>query len=152
MNTRGELWVMTQVVLLGAIALVPRTLIAWPEPLSGLASVLGLAAGVVGVGFLAIGGLNLGANLTIFPRPKDDGTLTQTGLYSIVRHPIYCGVILMAVGWSLLVNSMAALLLSFALIVFFDRKAAREEVWLMAKFPEYVAYRQRVKKLLPFLY
>ncbi|MFN7210957.1 MAG: isoprenylcysteine carboxylmethyltransferase family protein, partial [Aggregatilineales bacterium] len=59
---------------------------------------------------------------------------------------------LVAFGWSLWQTSLVALALSLALCLFFDRKAAQEERWLQAQYPEYAEYRRRVKKLIPFLY
>jgi protein-S-isoprenylcysteine O-methyltransferase Ste14 len=155
MNQRGEFWVLAQIVLLGGIVMVPRVpgaFLPWPEGVTGAATLAGLVVGGVGAAFLILGALSLGTNLTIFPRPKDDSTLTQGGLYALVRHPIYCGVILLALGWSLVMTSTAALLITVALIAFFDRKATREERWLMEKFPDYASYRQRVRKLIPFIY
>jgi protein-S-isoprenylcysteine O-methyltransferase Ste14 len=44
------------------------------------------------------------------------------------------------------------LLLSVVLFVFFDIKSRREERMMLRQFPDYAAYRQRVKKLIPFVY
>ena len=65
--------------------------------------------------------------------------------------PIVC-VILGALGWSLLRGSLIGLALTVGLFLFFDRKARREESWLMEKFPDYAAYRTRVHKLIPWFY
>lgn len=149
-NSRGELWVMIQGVILAAIVLAPvvDSLPALPTSLSGIGLVIG-GAGVI----LALASVfNLGASLTAVPRPKDDATLIQTGLYSLVRHPIYFSIIVGALGWSLFRGSWLALLLTIGLGFFFDRKAAREELWLVERYPDYPAYRTRVKKLIPFVY
>jgi len=76
----------------------------------------------------------------------------ETGLYAWVRHPIYCGLILAALGWALFVQGWLTLVWAGLLLVFFDIKSRREEAWLMARFPGYAAYRQRVRKLIPYLY
>jgi protein-S-isoprenylcysteine O-methyltransferase Ste14 len=55
-------------------------------------------------------------------------------------------------GWSLLWGSVAAFVAALALLIFFDLKARREERWLEAKFSGYTAYKQRTKKLIPFVY
>ena len=65
---------------------------------------------------------------------------------------IYSGFSLAAFGWSLIWNSIAALVAALLLLAFFDIKARREECWLEEKFPGYAAYKSRVKKLIPFLY
>jgi len=153
MNTsRGEYWVVAQIILLIAIALVPNNWVAWPDGLATLATVLGLIFGLIGAIFLALSALNLGTNLTVFPRPKDDGTLVQVGLYALVRHPMYFGVIAAALGWSLLRTNAIGVGLSIVLLLFFDRKAAREEIWLRGKYANYADYQKRVRKLIPFIY
>lgn len=150
---RGEQWVIAQLVLLAAILLLPfGAREVWAAPLADVARPLGLLSGALGLLIVGVAAFYLGNNLTIFPRPKPEGTLTQSGIYAVVRHPMYCGVILSAVGWSLWQTSSLALLVSFALILFFDRKAAQEESWLQAHYPNYAEYRRRVKKLIPFIY
>ena len=82
----------------------------------------------------------------------DDATLIESGLYGWVRHPIYCGLILAAFGWGLLVQGWLTLLWAAVLLIFFDIKSRREEAWLLARFPAYADYRRRVRKLIPFIY
>ena len=96
--------------------------------------------------------MGLGANLSALPHPKDGAVLVESGVYGLVRHPIYAGLILAAAGWGLLTNSPWALLLAGVLLVFFDIKSRREEGQLAARFPAYAAYRRRVRKFFPFIY
>src|SRR5450432_3941633 len=155
MQKRGTAWVVGQIVLLAAIVLVPPQIFGLPtlpDSLLGVAQVIGAVVGACGLLIVGISALNLGSSLTIFPRPLDDATLIQSGLYALVRHPIYCGVILSALGWSILRASLPSLLLTLALGIFFDRKASQEERWLTEKYPDYPAYRSRVHKLIPWVY
>ena len=69
-----------------------------------------------------------------------------------MRHPIYAGLIIGALGWSLLTNSLLALGLAVVLLIFFDIKSRREERQLLARFPAYADYRRRVRKFFPYLY
>ncbi len=145
---RGEKWVIGQFIFLAAIFLAPLISRA-PSPLSILVGVLiGIAGGLTGLFSL----FTLGSNLTVFPRPKEDGALVQTGVYGLVRHPIYSSVILVSLGWSVLWASLSALVLTILLAAYFDRKAYQEEKWLSAKYPDYASYRQRVHKLIPWIY
>jgi protein-S-isoprenylcysteine O-methyltransferase Ste14 len=137
-----------QVLLLLAIFFAPRQfegLPALPDFLAGVSAVAGVVIGAAGLALVGVSALHLGRNLTVFPRPKADGALTQTGVYGIVRHPMYGGVLLSALGWSLLRASLPGVILSLLLGLFFDRKARREEVWLVEKYPEYTEYRTRVR-------
>lgn len=152
-SARGGEWVMGQFVLLAAILVAPRGILGIGEAtVTWKRFFLGLLSVASGVGLLRAGGRDLGNNLTPYPRPRRDSTLVQEGVYGVVRHPLYTGLTLCALGWSLLRGSTPALLLTVILAIFFDRKAALEETWLVQRFPEYASYRQRVAKLIPWLY
>ncbi len=99
-----------------------------------------------------LGLVGLRENLTVVPRPIEGGRLIDSGVYGMVRHPIYTGIITAALGWGLATASPAALVSAVLLGAFFDLKARREEAWLLAAYPGYAAYRARVRKLVPFIY
>ena len=149
---RGEGWVAAQTALLLAAVAATFAGPTLPARLRGPARLLG-ALGALGGGSLFLAGvLNLGENLTPLPRPKAGGTLVTSGVYGVVRHPIYSGVILAAFGWALLRGRWLGLLAVGTLWLFFDAKASREEAWLAERFPDYPAYCQRVAKLVPGLH
>ena len=152
---RGEWYVIAQFALFLLIVLGPRTvagLPSWPTTLLGFSSVVGIVLLVLGGLVSLVAVLHLGSNLTPLPHPKEGATLVVTGMYRFVRHPIYLGVILMAFGFALLIQGWLTLFEALALAVFFDIKSRREEVWLAEHFPDYAAYQQRVRKLIPFIY
>ncbi len=151
-NERGGGWVIAQFALLALILVVPRRGPAWPRALTWPTRTLGLAALSGGVRLLARAGGDLGANLTPFPRPKPDAELVRDGVYGIVRHPIYSAFVLLAGGWALLTTNPPRLMLTAALVALLNAKAAREETWLLARFPDYAAYRAAVPKLFPRLW
>lgn len=106
-----------------------------------------------GAGILAalLGVRALGRNLTPATTPIRDGTLVETGIYRRIRHPIYTGVILGLWGIAWGANGWRIGLLVLALsYLYFDRKAAVEEVKLALRYPGYPAYQRRVPKLLPW--
>ncbi|MCT7949592.1 isoprenylcysteine carboxylmethyltransferase family protein [Ancylothrix sp. C2] len=96
--------------------------------------------------------LDLGNNLTPLPQPKETNQLVQTGIYSIVRHPLYSGIIFLGLAFTIYHQSLTHLLGSLILFIFFDIKAKREENLLSQKHSDYPDYQKRVKKLLPGLY
>lgn len=154
-SERGGWWVSVQFVLLGALVLAPPAL-PWLPSLSSLlgesALIVGFILGGCGAVLAGAGLLHLGENLTPFPKPRENGALVQRGVYQVVRHPIYSGIIIGAFGWSLVRGSSVALVLSIVLLIFFHFKSRREEMWLMERYPEYADYQKRVKKLIPFLW
>jgi protein-S-isoprenylcysteine O-methyltransferase Ste14 len=86
------------------------------------------------------------------PHPRDDGQLVQTGIYGLVRHPLYSGVISLTLAYAGWQMSWVHLAGSIGLLLFFNAKASKEEVWLTTKFPEYTSYCLIVKKLIPGIY
>ncbi|MFN3361356.1 MAG: methyltransferase family protein [Pseudanabaenaceae cyanobacterium] len=149
-NQRGEYWVIGQTILSVAYVLLPSVSVF------SLPFAVRISATVVlgGVAFLLgfTGLFALGDNLTPLPHPKEEGTLITTGAYRFVRHPLYSSVIFLALAYAVWLMSITHLVGVLFLVVFFDRKAAQEEKWLTAKFPEYEEYRRSVQKLLPGIY
>lgn len=149
MGERGAEWVIAQFLLAGAILLAPADEgVAFPR---GLRAVGVLLVGVgCGIGVAAT--LRLGRNLTPFPKPLDDSELVREGLYGVVRHPIYSGVLVGGIGWALARGSLLGLGLALLLVPFFDAKAGVEERWLLERYPDYARYRAEVSRLIPWLY
>lgn len=153
-RARGGGWVLAQLPVLMALVVTPMKTgtggALWPaaHPLQ----IAGMLAVCAGVALGLAGALTLGRALSPFPRPPAGAPLKQRGVYAWVRHPMYAGILLAALGWSMWWLSAAGALVTLAAAVFFDRKAAREEVWLSARHPAYRAYRKRVKKFLPGIY
>lgn len=151
----GEWYVVIQIVLFILVVFGPRTGTGWPvwtSPFILVGHIIGSLLLIIG-GFLAMAGmLELGKNLTAVPYPKEQATLVETGPYRIVRHPIYSGLIIVALGWAFWVHGWLTFGYVLILFVFFDVKSRREEQWLKEKFSAYGAYQKRVRKLIPFIY
>jgi protein-S-isoprenylcysteine O-methyltransferase Ste14 len=152
LGPRGEGWVALQGVIFVAIAAAGRLGPAWSGPWQIAGFAVGVAAIALGLACAGLGLAGLRANLTALPRPVEGGRLVADGVYGLVRHPIYAGLVLAGLGWGLVTASPVALLASVLLGCFFDVKARREEAWLLDAYPGYAAYRARVSKLVPFVY
>jgi protein-S-isoprenylcysteine O-methyltransferase Ste14 len=151
-GSRGEAYVVIQLVLVALVAFGPRTCPGLPAWHGSATSVAGVALLAIGV-LLATAGIGaLGRNLTAAPRPKPGATLVERGPYRFVRHPMYAGAVLAAFGWALAVHGPLTLAYAAVLFAFFDAKARREERWLREEIPGYAAYERRVRKLIPFIY
>lgn len=152
---RGEWYVVIQMALLLLLIAAPPNwpdAPAWPTPWSEVSRIAGAVLIVLGAALALFATFHLGRNLTPLPHPKDDNQLVADGAYGLVRHPIYSGIVLASFGWALCINGWLTLAYTLAILVFFDIKSRREERWLMERYPDYAAYRRRVRKLIPFLY
>lgn len=152
---RGEWYVAGQFALLGLVLVGPwwpTRLPAWPGTWSSVALATGLGLALIGTLFAFVGVWNLGRNLTAVPYPKEGATMVMSGVYGVVRHPIYAGLVMGSLGWGLLNKSLVALGWAVALFLLLDVKSRREEAWLLERFPDYAGYQRRVRKLIPFLY
>lgn len=153
LGRRGEGWVAGQGLLLAGVFLSALLGRGWAGGYGSAALAIGGVLFVVGLLLLAWAGLRLGSSLTPFPAPRADQIVKTTGPYAHVRHPMYGGVILVALGWSMIFATLAGLALTAALAVFFDLKARREEAWLSERLDGYDDYRRQTpRKLLPFIY
>jgi protein-S-isoprenylcysteine O-methyltransferase Ste14 len=152
LGPRGEGWVVLQVVLLVAILGAGFLGPAWSGPARVVGAIAGAALVAFGIGLVAAGILGLRRQLTAFPRPVPGGRLIEEGVFGLVRHPIYGGGMIAALGWGLAMASPMALAGALVLGAFFDLKSRREEAWLLEQFAGYATYRLRTHRLIPWLY
>lgn len=117
---------------------------AWPPTLFLLAMAI-----VLGVWTL---GYNRWGNFNIRPELRSGARLVTGGPYRWIRHPMYASVLL-GIGAVVYVDPRPwRIVLLVALVTVLMAKAAREEKYLRAAFPEYAAYASRTWRLVPFIY
>jgi protein-S-isoprenylcysteine O-methyltransferase Ste14 len=155
LGPRGEGWVVAQFVLFAVIGATGlRDLVgarSW-SPWGPLPSLAGAAAVVAGGLVAARGAWDLRASFSPFPRPLEGAPLIESGAYRLIRHPIYSGLVLGAIGWGLFTGSVLAIAAAGLLFLLFAAKSQREEAWLAAIHPAYRNYQQRTKRLIPWIY
>jgi protein-S-isoprenylcysteine O-methyltransferase Ste14 len=117
-----------------------------PDSVDGLAEPLTIAISAVGLTIVVLGKLSLGRSFGLAPANRG---VVQTGVYRLVRHPIYLGYLVTHLGfvianpasWNFLVLGAADLALML--------RACCEERTLVAD-PAYSEYMQRVRwRVLP---
>ncbi|HET7018410.1 MAG TPA: isoprenylcysteine carboxylmethyltransferase family protein [Streptosporangiaceae bacterium] len=98
--------------------------------------------------------LTLGASFRTTVEVDTDQPLVDTGPYRFVRHPSYTGILLLAVGYGLVLNSWLALviLLVVPLATTLRRITVEEATLTEVLGDPYEAYKQRTKRLLPGLW
>lgn len=80
-------------------------------------------------------------------------TLVTTGIYGVIRHPSYVGLLVNSFGWDLAFRSGAGLALSALLIPPLVARMNAEEKLLASQFgSEYERYRARTWRMIPGMY
>jgi protein-S-isoprenylcysteine O-methyltransferase Ste14 len=79
--------------------------------------------------------------------------LVDSGVYAVVRHPIYLGTLLFCLSFLFISFSLLSIGIWIAFFIFYDRMATYEERSLIQILgEEYIAYQKRVGKWFPRLH
>ena len=152
LGRRGEGWVVLQVILIAAMAAAGIWGGSWPPAATPWRELGGLVVSVPGAALGLAGVFGLGRQITPLPRPVEGGALRDRGAYALARHPMYGGVLLLALGWALFTSPLALWPVAAA-APFLEAKRRIEEAWLVQQVPGYAEYRLRVRwRLIPFLW
>lgn len=153
---RGNRWVLAAFAVLG---LLDGYLPAYTDRI-GFWVFGGAALRWCGVVLFAAGGVLriwpvfvLGSRFSGLVAIQPGHALVTTGVYGVVRHPSYLGLMVNMLGWALAFRSGVGILLAVLTLVPLLARIAAEEALLRGQFgAEYDAYRARTWRLVPFVY
>jgi protein-S-isoprenylcysteine O-methyltransferase Ste14 len=114
----------------------------------------------LGVGLFAAGGalriwpvFVLGKRFSGLVAIQPGHTLVTNGVYGVIRHPSYLGLLINSLGWSLAYRSGVGVLLTVLLIPPLLSRISAEENLLRTQFgDEYKAYCSHTSRLIPGIY
>ena len=107
---------------------------------------------LAGVGLCLWARAVLGRNWSGTVTLKENHELIVRGPYQFVRHPIYTGLLIMILGTWMEQAHLAGLIGFVLVFISLWIKSSGEEELMLQQFPDqYPAYRQRVKRIIPFL-
>jgi protein-S-isoprenylcysteine O-methyltransferase Ste14 len=108
---------------------------------------------IVGVIVAVWARFTLGSNWSGSVQIKKDHQLITTGPYRFVRHPIYSGVLSLALAQVLSIANVASVMALIILTISFYIKLKLEEEYMLSQFPnEYPAYMKRTRRIIPLLF
>jgi protein-S-isoprenylcysteine O-methyltransferase Ste14 len=110
---------------------------------------LGALLVAAGLAFAVWARWHLGGNWSGEVTVKIGHTLTRSGPYRLVRHPIYSGVLLALVGTALAIGSARGFVGAALILVGFVVKLRVEEARMRETFPDYADYCRRTARLIP---
>jgi protein-S-isoprenylcysteine O-methyltransferase len=121
-------------------------------PHTAIVAWAGMILSVAGLGFAIWARVVIGRNWSGTITLKEDHQLIERGPYRLVRHPIYTGILSMSVATAIVLGHLAGFIGVVIVFAGFWSKLIREEKVMLNQFPDkYGAYRQRVKRLIPFV-
>ena len=84
---------------------------------------------------------------------QENQKVVDTGLYGIVRHPMYAVTLLLFLAMPLVLGSVYALIVFLAYPFIIAKRLKNEEEFLEKELPGYREYKQKVKyRLIPFVW
>ena len=143
---KGKRLVFLQFALIIVLAIFPDSKTVVP----GL-NIAGTVLIAIGLVLLFAGFRGLGKSLTANPVPNADVVLVTSGIYSIVRHPIYLGLLIITLGLVISSGVWAQIIVWIALAVLLTYKMRWEELLLSAKYKGYAEYMTKVPGIVPGL-
>jgi protein-S-isoprenylcysteine O-methyltransferase Ste14 len=136
------------------VAAVAATVMPFAFPLLGAAA--GTSAQLTSDALLVAGTAwsvwalwSLGRNLSVLAQARG---LADRGPYRWVRHPLYTGELVSALGLAIAAGTLAAAVTWVILCLLQGYRAVREEQVLLRALPGYPSYRSRTAALLPGLF
>jgi protein-S-isoprenylcysteine O-methyltransferase Ste14 len=146
------LWLIISACMTSGYLLADRHI--WPMGNPSLIKAIGIIVVIAGFLFRWIAIFQLGNMFTVDVSISINHVLKTDGLYKIVRHPTYWGLILIIAGLAILTNSaLSALVIILPIYCILNYRITVEERALINEFgDQYLRYKLRVKKIVPFLY
>jgi len=106
----------------------------------------------IGLAFALWARVALGRNWSGVVTLKEGHELVEHGPYRFVRHPIYTGILTMFFATALALGRLAGFAATLLMFASFWIKLRDEETLMLQQFPDrYAAYRQRAKRIIPFV-
>ena len=86
----------------------------------------------------------------VFGKTDNNPKLIDSGVYALVRHPMYLGILLFCLGFFFLSPSLLAFVIWIAFFIIYDRMVVYEEKDLVnILYKEYISYQNRVSRWFP---
>ena len=153
---RGNRWVIPALAVIG---LLEAFLPAYTDRID-FWTIDGETIRWIGVALFALGGalrlwpvFVLGHRFSGLVAIQPEHRLVTDGIYGVIRHPSYLGLLLTSLGWGLAFRSGVGLLLTLATTIVVLGRISAEERLLASHFgAEYEAYRRYTARLIPGIY
>ncbi len=105
---------------------------------------------ISGLAWVFVGSFTLGI-WSVSTRRRASAGFQQRGVYRYVRHPIYTGLMAVALAFVVAGPTLLGGIAYLVVVATTNARAGVEERMLTEKSPEYAEYRKRTKRFIPFV-
>ena len=109
----------------------------------------GIAVSGIAITLFAMSRFSLGKNYSPCYDSYMPKNLKTTGIYSLVRHPIYSSNILLMIGIFISTGSLIIAVNTLVLFIYYALSALIEEKAIAKRFPKYESYKRKTGMFLP---
>jgi protein-S-isoprenylcysteine O-methyltransferase Ste14 len=93
--------------------------------------------------------VSIGGAIQIAPEPRPGGKLVTSGIYKVLRHPIYTAILIVVAGLFFRKPTVPIFVATSVVIAFLIVKSRFEEKLLLRRYPEYADYKRRTWGIAP---
>ena len=84
---------------------------------------------------------------------QENQKVVDTGLYGVVRHPMYAATVFLFLSMALVLNSPISFVIMLAYIPIIMKRTVNEEEFLEKELEGYAEYKKKVKhRIIPFIW
>ncbi len=89
----------------------------------------------------------------VIPAVRKKSNLITTGVYRVVRHPIFSGTLISVLGWTILLKSIISIVyFPFLFLLYFLVTVVEERILIEEYGDQYLEYKKKVtKRFIPFI-
>jgi protein-S-isoprenylcysteine O-methyltransferase Ste14 len=135
-----------------SIYLPPAEHLFLKNQLSSSCIIIGFSIVIIGISLRLLSLITLNSKFSISITPNQSKNLVVNGIYRYIRHPLYLASLLMSFAGCIIFSCVVMWIFPLITLIAVIYRIKEEEVALTKEYPEYIEYKNKTYKLIPFIY
>jgi protein-S-isoprenylcysteine O-methyltransferase Ste14 len=106
----------------------------------------------LGLGLRITGLLTIKNNFSMLIEADDSNRLVRSGIYKYIRHPLYLAILIISLSGSIIFSCIFNWIIVVLTFLGVLSRIKKEEIFLSKQYPDYEDYKNKTKKLIPFVF
>jgi protein-S-isoprenylcysteine O-methyltransferase Ste14 len=107
---------------------------------------------IFGVILRILGLLTIKNNFSMKIEADSSNCLVQSGIYKYIRHPLYLAILIISLSGSIIFSCIFNWIIVALTFLGVLSRIKKEELFLSKQYPDYEDYKNKTKKLIPFVF